>query len=188
MNSVLYASGGSTEWETPPELFKRYDDEYHFDIDVAANPRNKKCPRYFTEEENGLIQPWKGTCWLNPPYGRGIEPWIRKAYESAQAGATVVALLPARTDTRWFHEYVYGKARIEFLRGRVHFRLGERSGPANFPSMVVIWRGVGQPVKCLYCKKCKEDDDGRFYCPVKDCIVDAYLSEPCSGFEDNSLE
>jgi phage N-6-adenine-methyltransferase len=139
MDKALFTAG-STDWETPPELFKQFDKKYHFDIDVCATAQNTKCQRYFTPEQDGLTQPWYGTCWMNPPYGRGVEPWIKKAYESAKAGATVVALLPARTDTVWFHQYIYGKAEIEFLRGRVRFIQGDKTGPATFPSMVVVWR------------------------------------------------
>jgi phage N-6-adenine-methyltransferase len=140
MDKALFAAG-STDWETPPELFKRYDEIYHFDIDVCATSANTKCRRYFTPEQDGLIQPWLGMCWMNPPYGRGVGPWIKKAYESALAGAMVVALLPARTDTGWFHQYIYpSKAEIEFLQGRVRFIQGDKSGPATFPSMVVVWR------------------------------------------------
>jgi phage N-6-adenine-methyltransferase len=141
MDKALFLSG-STDWETPPELFKRLDEQYHFDIDVCATAQNAKCRRYFTPDEDGLTLLWIGTCWMNPPYGRGVEPWIKKAYESAQAGATVVALLPARTDTNWFHKYIWpGKAEIEFIRGRVRFfKGGKDSGPATFPSMIVVWR------------------------------------------------
>jgi phage N-6-adenine-methyltransferase len=142
MNKALFVAG-STDWETPPELFKQYDEKYHFDIDVCASPENTKCKRYFTAAEDGLAQPWLGTCWMNPPYGRGVEPWIKKAYESAITGAIVVALLPARTDTHWFHEYIWHKAEIEFLRGWVRFVMGEKSGPATFPSMIVVWGNSG---------------------------------------------
>jgi site-specific DNA-methyltransferase (adenine-specific) len=139
MDKALFLSG-NTDWETPPELFKRFDEKYHFNIDVCATALNTKCRRYFTPEQDGLTQPWLGTCWMNPPYGRGIEPWIKKAYESAEAGATVVAILPARTDTAWFHQYIYGKAEIEFLKGRVRFIMGGKTGPAPFPSMIVVWK------------------------------------------------
>ncbi|GHU02091.1 DNA N-6-adenine-methyltransferase of bacteriophage [Spirochaetia bacterium] len=139
MNDVLFASSGSTDYETPPELFQKYDAIYHFSLDVCANSANKKCRRFYSPKQDGLTQPWSGACWMNPPYGRDVEAWIKKAYESAKAGATVVALLPARTDTAWFHEFVYNKAMVEFLRGRVRFILGDKSGPATFPSMIVIW-------------------------------------------------
>jgi site-specific DNA-methyltransferase (adenine-specific) len=137
-NKALFASG-STEWETPWDLFKQFDGIYHFTVDVCATPDNTKCPRYFTPEVNGLAQDWTGTCWMNPPYGRGVDPWIKKAYESAQAGAVVVALLPARTDTKWFHRYIYHNAEIIFLQGRVRFTKGNITGPATFPSMIVVW-------------------------------------------------
>lgn len=139
MPSKALFSSGSTEWETPDALFKKYDNLYHFTIDVCATAENTKCKKYFSPADNGLAQDWAGVCWMNPPYGRGVEPWIKKAYESVQSGAVVVALLPVRTDTKWFHRYIYGKAEIYFLEGRVKFAQGEKSGPATFPSMIVVW-------------------------------------------------
>jgi phage N-6-adenine-methyltransferase len=111
--------------------------EFAFDVDVCALPENAKVGRYFTPQENGLAQEWRGVCWMNPPYGRGIGAWVRKAYESAQDGATVVCLLPARTDTAWFHDYCQ-RGEIRFLRGRLKFGGSKNSAP--FPSMVVIFR------------------------------------------------
>lgn len=91
-------------------------------------------------EQNGLKQIWTGVCWCNPPYGRGIEKWMKKAYES---NATVVCLVPARTDTKWFHDFVLGKAEIRFIRGRLKFGNSKNSAP--FPSMLVIYRKDGMP-------------------------------------------
>lgn len=134
MNRVLFSSK-SENWETPPQLFKALDAEFHFDFDVCALPENAKCPRYYTPEDDGLKQPWNGTCWCNPPYGRSISDWVKKAAESE---TTVVMLLPARTDTKWFHEYIYGKAEVRFIKGRLKFGGSKNSAP--FPSMVVIFR------------------------------------------------
>ena len=121
-------------WETPQYLFDKYDEKYHFETDVCALPENAKCKRFFTPEMDGLRQEWTGVCWCNPPYGRQIGKWVEKA---AKANATVVMLIPARTDTKWFHEYCLPYGRIEFLRGRLRF--GGCKTDAPFPSMIVVF-------------------------------------------------
>lgn len=128
-------------WATPPEFFEKLNKEFHFDTDVCAMPENSKCPHYYSPEDDGLRQNWTGSCWCNPPYGRQIGKWVEKAYMSSMLGATVVMLLPARTDTAWFHDYIYGKAEIRFVRGRLKF-VGAKSN-APFPSMVAVFRGKG---------------------------------------------
>ena len=138
MNAEVMFSSKTDLWETPQDFFDDLDLEFHFDLDVCALPKNAKCGRYYTPEEDGLAQPWEGTCWLNPPYGREIGRWVKKAADSATGGATVVMLLPARTDTRWFHDYIYGKAEIRFVKGRLKFGGAKNSAP--FPSMVVVFR------------------------------------------------
>ena len=125
-------------WATPQELFDRLDAEFHFTLDACATPENAKCVKYYTPEQDGLKQPWVGTVWCNPPYGRKVGEWARKAYEESQRGATVVMLVFVRTDTRWFHDYVYGKAELRFIKGRLRFG-GLRSN-APFPSMLCIYR------------------------------------------------
>lgn len=135
---AAHFSSRSDEWATPPELFARLDAEFGFGLDVCALPHNAKCRRFFTPEVDGLRQRWEGVCWMNPPYGRQIATWVRMAYEASLYGATVVALLPARTDTRWWHDYVANADEVRFLRGRVKF-VGARSG-APFPSAVVVFR------------------------------------------------
>ncbi len=135
-------SSDSVEWGTPQELFDELDSVYHFTLDVCASRSNAKCERYFDKEANGLRQSWKGeTCFMNPPYGKEIVDWVRKAYQESAAGATVVCLLPARTDTRWFHDYVYGKARIHFIKGRLKFtnQHSAAAESAPFPSMIAIY-------------------------------------------------
>lgn len=133
----IYASSESAEWETPQELFDKLDAEYHFDVDVCATQENAKCARYYTREDDGLKQEWQGTCWMNPPYGRDIQKWMEKAYtESRVNGATVVCLVPSRTDTRWWHEYAM-RGKIQFLRGRIKF--GQSKNPAPFPSAIVVF-------------------------------------------------
>ena len=131
-------SSATDEWETPQDLFDRYDAVYHFTLDPAATIENAKCDRFFTKEQDGLSQPWGGAVWLNPPYGRQVGRWVEKAYrESMAPGTVVVCLLPARTDTRWFHDYCK-RGEIEFLRGRVCF--GDGRGRAPFPSMIVVFK------------------------------------------------
>lgn len=134
---AVHFSSETDEWPTPQEFFDRLNEEFHFTLDVCATPENAKCRRYFTKHENGLLQKWEGVCWMNPPYGRKIGQWVKKAYESALDGATVVCLLPARTDTSWWHDYCM-KGEIRFVRGRLKF--GNASENAPFPSAVVVFR------------------------------------------------
>ena len=138
MNNDVMFSSKTDLWETPQEFFDELDQEFHFDLDVCALPENAKCSRYYNPEQNGLSQPWEGICWCNPPYGREIGKWVQKGFFSSISGATVVMLLPARTDTKWFHEYIYGKAEVRFIKGRLKFGGSKNSAP--FPSMVVVFR------------------------------------------------
>ena len=135
MNTDTLFSHKTDMWETPEYLFKYLDAEFHFTTDVCAVKENAKCKHYFTPEQDGLKQEWTGVCWCNPPYGRDIWKWMKKAYES---DATVVCLVHARTDTRWFHDWVLGKAEIRFIKGRLKF--GESKENAPFPSMLAIYR------------------------------------------------
>ena len=139
MNTKALFSSQRSDWETPQDLFERLDEEFHLTLDPAASEECHKCSRFFTEEQDGLLQPWTGErVFCNPPYGRKIGDWAKKACEEAQNPDTIVVmLLPARTDTRWFHRYIYGKAEIRFLKGRLKFGKAKNSAP--FPSMVVIW-------------------------------------------------
>jgi phage N-6-adenine-methyltransferase len=131
-------SSSSDEWETPQEFFNAVNAVYRFDLDVCATHANAKCERHFTKEEDGLSQSWRGVCWMNPPYGREISLWVKKAYESSLGtGTVVVCLLPARTDTAWWHDYVIARAEsIRFIRGRLRF---SGKGPAPFPSALVVF-------------------------------------------------
>ena len=131
-------SSNTDMWETPQALFDAYNSVYDFDIDVCAVPSNAKCERYFTPDVDWLKQDWVGTCWMNPPYGRQIGKWVRKAYEESKNGSVIVCLLPARTDTAWFHDYCM-KGKIEFLRGRLKFGGSKNSAP--FPSCIVVFDG-----------------------------------------------
>ena len=134
MNNILFSSK-SEMWETPQELFDNLNAEFHFTVDVCATKDNAKCEKFFTPEMDGLKQEWTGVCWCNPPYGRGIGKWMKKA---AEAQATVVCLVPARTDTKWFHDWVLNRAEIRFIRGCLHFNGSKNSAP--FPSMLVIYQ------------------------------------------------
>lgn len=138
MNADVMFSSKTDLWETPQDFFDKLDSEFHFNLDVCALPENAKCAAFYTPEMDGLSQPWYGNCWCNPPYGRQVGRWVAKAAQSAEAGATVVMLLPARTDTAWFHDYIYGRAEVRFVRGRLKF--GGSANSAPFPSMVVIFR------------------------------------------------
>ena len=140
MNTELMFSSKTDLWETPQYLFDELDKEFHFTLDVCATPENAKCKKFYTKLEDGLTQPWPGTVWCNPPYGRQISKWVKRAYETNHLlGNTIVMLLPARTDTKWFHEYIYNHAEIRFIKGRLKF--GDSVNPAPFPSMIVIFRG-----------------------------------------------
>jgi len=137
MNKGLFSSN-TNEWATPAAFFAELDAEFHFDLDPCATPGNAKCADFYTIEDDGLTQNWGGRrVFCNPPYGREIGRWVRKCYEESSRAELVVLLIPARTDTAYFHDYIYHKAReVRFIRGRLHFN---EAGPAPFPSMVVIF-------------------------------------------------
>ena len=140
MNTDLMFSSATDLWATPIDFYNELDAEFHFDLDPCATHDNAKCAKYYTKETDGLKQDWGGhTVFCNPPYGRVIGDWVKKAYEESQKqNTTVVLLIPARTDTKYFHDYIYHKAEIRFLRGRLKF--GDAKNSAPFPSMVVIFR------------------------------------------------
>ena len=131
-------SSNTDLWETPQDFFDTLNKEFSFTLDACAIKENAKCKQFYSPEQNGLLMPWTGTVWCNPPYGRQIGKWVEKAEKSAKEGATVVMLIPARTDTAWFHDYIYHKAEIRFIRGRLKFGGSKNSAP--FPSMVCIFR------------------------------------------------
>ena len=129
-------------WATPPEFFEALNIEFGFTLDVCAEPHNAKVARYFTQNEDGLSQDWgREVCWMNPPYGRKIAEWMAKARKSAWGGALVVCLVPARTDTRWWHDYAM-TGEVRFIRGRLRFIQpdGQQGQSAPFPSAIVIFR------------------------------------------------
>jgi site-specific DNA-methyltransferase (adenine-specific) len=133
-------TSNTPEWATPQNFFDELNKEFEFTFDVCATKENAKCPNYYTKEQDGLSQCWDyETIWCNPPYGREIGKWVKKASEAV--GGVVVMLLPARTDTRYFHQYIYKEPNVEirFIKGRLKFGDGKNSAP--FPSMVVVFRG-----------------------------------------------
>lgn len=130
MDTSLMFSSKTDKWATPQDFFDEINREFGFSLDVCALPENAKTTRYYTPEQDGLTQPWEGVVWCNPPYGRQIGKWVERAALAAKSGAVVVMLLPARTDTKWFHEYIYGKAEIRFVRGRLRF--GGAANPAPY--------------------------------------------------------
>jgi phage N-6-adenine-methyltransferase len=121
-------------WATPQEFFNQLNVEFHFELDVCAIVDNAKCEKFFTPEMDGLKQSWIGICWMNPPYGCEISKWMKKAYEESLSGATVVCLVPAKTDTKWWHDYSM-KGEVRFIRGRL--KLGDSKNSAPFPNAVV---------------------------------------------------
>lgn len=142
MNKALFSSN-SDEWATPQEIFDSLNAEFHFTLDAAATVENHKCERYYTAEQNGLKQSWGGeSVFLNPPYSQ-IAKWVEKAYrEGTKDNTVVVMLIPSRTDTRYFHNYILHRSEIRFIKGRLHFNESKNNAP--FPSMVVIFRGAGR--------------------------------------------
>lgn len=165
MNTEVMFSSQTDQWATPQDFFDELNKEFHFTLDPCADEFNHKCEKYYTKEQDGLMQSWEGeTVFCNPPYGNketGI--WTKKCYEeSLKQNTTVVLLIPARTDRISFHKYIYGKAEIRFVKGRLKF--GDGKNPAPFPSMVVIFNAK---------KKFN----------VVDSIIDGCIEE-CDGVEE----
>lgn len=145
MNKEVLFSTGKDDWETPDEVFNYFNSLYHFNLDAAANATNHKTPTWFGEQAdgtfvNGLVQDWSGkTIWLNPPYSNPLQKnFIQKALEAASEDSTVVCLLPARTDTHLWHNFVMRADEVYFIKGRLQFKGAEASAP--FPSCVVVFR------------------------------------------------
>ena len=138
MNKALLSTG-KNDWETPHDFFVKLDKEFHFTLDPCASDENHKCKKYYTKEQDGLIQDWSGeTVFCNPPYSKKEQDiWVKKCFEESRH-ATVVMLIPARTDTKRFHEYILPHAEVRFLKGRLTF-VGAKD-PAPFPNMIVIFK------------------------------------------------
>lgn len=133
----IHFSSKTDLWSTPQDFFDKLDFIYQFNLDPCSDGVNAKCENFFTKEDDGLLQDWGGKrVFMNPPYGREIKLWMKKAYEESKKGALVVCLVPSRTDTAWWHDYAM-KGRIDFLRGRLKF--GEAINSAPFPSAVVVF-------------------------------------------------
>lgn len=145
-------SSKKMDWQTPKEFFNKLNKEFNFTLDPATDGTNALCTKFFTEAQDALAQSWKGeVCYVNPPYGRQLKNWVRKAYEeSKDPNTTVVMLIPARPDTNYWHEYVMHSSEIRFVRGRLKFGGGNTTDPAPFPSAVVVFRGghSGQRLLC----------------------------------------
>ena len=137
LNPSLFSSQ-KEDWVTPQYLYDALNAEFVFDCDVAADAFNAKHYNYFSKTQDALKQKWRGVCWCNPPYGRGVDKWVAKAHAEAERGVVTVMLLPARTDTKYFHDYIYGQHEVRFLRGRLKFKGATNSAP--FPSMIVIFK------------------------------------------------
>jgi len=148
-------SSNSEEWETPQDFFDALDAVFQFELDAAASAQNAKCVRYWTKEDDALAQRWDGVVWCNPPYGRVIGEFVKKGYEEAQKGSVVVMLVPARTDTRWWHDWVMKAAEIKLVRGRLRFVGAPSSAP--FPSAIVVFlEGYHTPILTTIGAKGKE--------------------------------
>jgi phage N-6-adenine-methyltransferase len=129
-----------TNWGTPRKLFESLHQEFQFTLDACASADNAKCVNSLVDGQvDALTVPWRGVVWCNPPYGRQIRKWIEKAWNEARSGATVVMLLPCRTDTSWWHDFCL-QGEIRFLRGRLYFDDGGERAP--FPSVLVVFRGM----------------------------------------------
>ena len=137
---AVHYSSKKHDWTTPRDFWEKLHTEFQFTLDAAASPENALCERYFTEQDDGLSQSWQGVVWCNPPYGRQISQWIEKAYQESRKGVTVVMLIPARTDTKAWHEIIFPHAEVRFLRGRLRF--SNAAGNAPFPCAVVVFWGA----------------------------------------------
>lgn len=143
MNIDVMYSSKSNEWATPQDLFNKLDEEFKFTLDPCSTDENAKCKKHYTIKEDGLSQSWGGErVFVNPPYGRDIKKWVKKSWEEGRKKNTIVVMLiPARTDTSYFQDYIYNRSEIRFISGRVKFGDGKSGAP--FPSMIVIFRGEG---------------------------------------------
>ena len=132
-------SSKSGDWDTPQDFYEKLNKQFDFTLDPCASARSAKCKKYFTKEDDGLAQDWRGhTAFVNPPYGRNIGEWVKKGYEESKKHNTVVVMLvPSRTDTKWWHDYVMRAKEVHFVRGRLKF--GDSTNAAPFPSAVVIF-------------------------------------------------
>ena len=143
---VMFSSK-SNDWATPQDFYNQLDAEFEFTLDPCASQSSAKCASFYTADDDGLSKDWEGhTVFMNPPYGRKIGNWIQKAYEEGEKSNTrVVALIPARTDTKYWHNYCMKATEIRFVKGRLKFGHGNTKNSAPFPSAVVIFSGSPPP-------------------------------------------
>ena len=135
----VHFSSKSNEWNTPEDLYNTLNNEFNFTLDPCTNGENNKCDKFYTEKENGLTQDWsKDIVSMNPPYGRQISQWIEKAYNESLKGSKVVCLIPSRTDTKYWHDFIFNKAsEVRFIKGRLKFGGSKNSAP--FPSAIIVY-------------------------------------------------
>jgi site-specific DNA-methyltransferase (adenine-specific) len=144
LNESLFMSN-KDDWETPKDLYAVLNTEFNFSLDPCCSKETAKCSSYYTIEDDGLSKDWKGTVFMNPPYGRVIMNWIKKAKEESDKGATVVCLVPARTDTKWWHTYCMKSAEIRLLTKRLTFE--GANNKATFPAAIIVFRqGENKPI------------------------------------------
>ena len=143
---VMFSSK-SNDWATPQDFYNQLDAEFGFTLDPCASQASAKCSSFYTADDDGLSKNWEGqTVFMNPPYGRKIGNWIQKAYEEGEKSNTrVVALIPARTDTKYWHNYCMKATEIRFVKGRLKFGQGNTKNSAPFPSAVVVFSGSPPP-------------------------------------------
>ena len=150
-NDGRWHSRGS-DWSTPQDLFDELNKEFRFNLDVCASDWNAKCKSYITKEIDGLGEDWgRNACWMNPPYGKVLNEWMKKAYESAKNGATVVCLVPSATDTAWWHDYAM-KGEIRYLRGRPRFQTKEGTWQQTFSPSVIVVLSLKTMCRCQFFK------------------------------------
>jgi site-specific DNA-methyltransferase (adenine-specific) len=138
----VHFSSKSNEWTTPQNFYIKLNDEFNFTLDPCCTKESAKCKKYYTIEDDGLSQDWSNErVFMNPPYGREIGKWIKKAYEESKKSAIVVCLIPARTDTRYWWDFIFPYAEVRFIKGRLKFTNNGKSAPAPFPSAIVIFGG-----------------------------------------------
>tara|TARA_B100001094_G_C18114105_1_gene762929 strand:+ start:736 stop:1164 length:429 start_codon:yes stop_codon:yes gene_type:complete len=138
----VHFSSKSNEWTTPQNFYIKLNDEFNFTLDPCCTKESAKCKKYYTIEDDGLSQDWSNEIvFMNPPYGREISKWVKKAYQESLKGAIVVCLIPARTDTRYWWDFIFPYAEVRFIKGRLKFTNNGKSAPAPFPSAIVIFGG-----------------------------------------------
>lgn len=138
MNNELHFSSESNEWSTPQDFYNILNLYFNFTLDPCSDGKNNKCKKFYTVNENGLIQDWiNEIVFCNPPYGRELNKWVEKCYNEAKKGVKIVLLIPARTDTKYQHQYCFNADYIWFIKGRLKF--GNSKNAAPFPSQLVLF-------------------------------------------------